>query len=132
MKPSFFRETKTAVHSQQALLAQRSQAYAMEQYVLAGLCVYSQIVIGAALGCASCTVSYPLLTRFAFGSAAYATLYGIINAANSLTTSLAPVVTNVLFDQTGSYNTALLGGLALCVVSLLLLPFLKGVKEPQA
>ena len=49
MKPSFFRETKTAVHSQQALLAQRSQAYALEQYVLAGLCVYSQIVIGAAL-----------------------------------------------------------------------------------
>lgn len=90
------------------------------------------IVIGAALGCASCTVSYPLLTRFAFGSAAYATLYGVINAANSLTTSLAPVVTNVLFDRTGSYNTALLGGLALCVVSLLLLPFLKGVKEPQA
>ena len=89
------------------------------------------IVGGAALGCASCTVSYPQLTRYALGNVAFATLYGVINAANSLTTSLSPVITNALFDSTGSYNVALIMGIALCAAALFLLPFLKSAKVPD-
>lgn len=86
------------------------------------------IIAGAALGCASCTVAYPLLARYALGTAAYASLYGMINAANSLTTSLAPVLTNAVYDRTGSYHTALIAGIALCVISIFLLLPLKEEK----
>ncbi|MDO4836753.1 MAG: MFS transporter [Clostridia bacterium] len=86
------------------------------------------IIAGAALGCASCTVAYPLLARYALGTAAYASLYGMINAANSLTTSLAPVLTNAVYDYTGSYRGALIAGIVLCVISFFLLLPLKEEK----
>lgn len=90
--------------------------------------VHVLIVLGAALGCASCTVAYPLLARYALGTAAYASLYGMINAANSLTTSLAPVLTNAVYDGTGSYRGALIAGIVLCFVSVFLLLPLKEEK----
>mgnify|MGYP001068650610 CR=1 FL=1 len=79
------------------------------------------IVAGAALGCAVGTVAYPILTQSAFGTRAYATIYGIITAANSLASSVCPIFTNSVYDGTGSYRPALVTSivLALAVLGLL-------------
>ncbi len=79
------------------------------------------IVAGAALGCAVGTVAYPILTQSAFGTRAYATIYGIITAANSLASSVCPIFTNSVYDGTGSYSPALVTSivLALAVLGLL-------------
>ena len=76
---------------------------------------------GAALGCAVGTVAYPILTQSAFGTRAYATIYGIITAANSLASSVCPIFTNSVYDGTGSYSPALVTSivLALAVLGLL-------------
>ncbi|MGI5883489.1 MAG: MFS transporter [Candidatus Spyradocola sp.] len=79
------------------------------------------VVAGAALGCAVGTVAYPILTQSAFGTRAYATIYGIITAANSLACSVCPIFTNSVYDGTGSYKMALLTSIVLTAAVLGLL-----------
>ncbi len=87
------------------------------------------IVAGAALGCAVGTVAYPILTQAAFGTRAYAAIYGIISAANSLACSVCPIFTNAVYDGTGSYNAALLCSIAMTVVALLMLPIIRPLRR---
>ena len=90
------------------------------------------IVAGASLGCAVGTVAYPLLTQSAFGTRAYATIYGIITAANSLACSICPIYTNTIYDTTGSYNAALLTSIALTAMALCLLFTIRPLKREEA
>lgn len=90
------------------------------------------VVAGAALGCAVGTVAYPNLTQAAFGTVAYAAIYGIVSAANSLSNSIAPLYYSAVYDITGSYNIALITGIVLVGVSLLLLLIIKPIKRPEA
>ena len=90
------------------------------------------IVAGAALGCAAGTVAYPILTQSAFGTRAYATIYGIISAANSLACSICPVFTNAVYDGTGSYAAALLTSIVLTVAVLGLLFTIRPLRPEEA
>lgn len=97
----------------------------------ANLWAHILVVAGAALGCAVGTVAYPNLTQAAFGTVAYATIYGIVNAANSLSNSVAPLYYSAIYDATGSYNIALITGIVLVGVSLLLLCVIKPIARPE-
>lgn len=98
----------------------------------ANLWAHILVVAGAALGCAVGTVAYPNLTQAAFGTVAYAAIYGIVSAANSLSNSIAPLYYSAVYDITGSYNIALITGIVLVGVSLLLLLIIKPIKRPEA
>lgn len=98
----------------------------------ANLWAHILVVAGAALGCAVGTVAYPNLTQAAFGTVAYAAIYGIVSAANSLSNSIAPLYYSAVYDITGSYNIALITGMVLVGVSLLLLLVIKPIKRPEA
>lgn len=87
------------------------------------------IVLGAGMGCAVGTVAYPILTQAAFGTRAYATIYGIISAANSLACSICPIYTGAVYDQTGSYNAALVTSIGLTVVAVVLLFLIRPLKR---
>lgn len=87
------------------------------------------IVLGAGMGCAVGTVAYPILTQAAFGTRAYATIYGIISAANSLACSICPIYTGAVYDQTGSYNAALISSIGLTVVAVVLLFLIRPLKR---
>ena len=89
------------------------------------------VVLGASLGCAVGTVAYPVLTQAAFGTVAYAAIYGIVSAANSLSNSVAPLFYSAVYDATGSYNAALITGIALVGVSLMLLLIIKPIQRPE-
>lgn len=89
------------------------------------------IILGAALGCAVGTVAYPILTQAAFGTMAYASIYGVVSAANSLSNSIAPLFSGAMYDATGSYNAALLVCIGLVGAALLLLLIIKPCKRPN-
>ena len=97
----------------------------------ANLWAHILVVAGAALGCAVGTVAYPNLTQAAFGTVAYATIYGIVSAANSLSNSVAPLYYSAIYDITGSYNIGLITGIVLVIVALLLLMLIKPIKRPE-
>ena len=90
------------------------------------------VVVGAALGCASGTVSYPILAQSAFGTRDYATIYGIVSAANSLAGSISPLFFNRVYDATGSSNGALLTGIALTVLAQVMLQCVRPAKKEAA
>jgi hypothetical protein len=56
---------------------------------------------------------------------------GIVNAANSLSNSVAPLYYSAIYDATGSYNIALITGIVLVGVSLLLLCVIKPISRPE-
>ena len=87
------------------------------------------VIVGAALGCASGTVSYPILAQSAFGTRDYATIYGIVSAASSLA---SPLFFNRVYDATGSYNGALLTGIALTVLAQVMLQCVRPAKKEAA
>ena len=89
------------------------------------------LVLTIALGCASSTVLYPLLTRYSFGSRAYAELYGVITAANSLSSSACYLFQNAVYDSTGSYNLAYIISIGLTVLALLAIPLLKETRPDK-
>ena len=85
------------------------------------------IVLGASVGCASSTMTIPLMTRYSFGTRSYTYLYGIFNAANLFTAAFTQVFTNSVYTATGSYNLAILISIGLCVLSIAIVPFLRPV-----
>ncbi len=93
---------------------------------------HMMVIVGAALGCASGTVSYPILAQSAFGTRDYATIYGIVSAASSLASSISPLFFNRVYDATGSYNGALLTGIALTVLAQVMLQCVRPAKKEAA
>ena len=88
-------------------------------------------VITVAVGAASSTVLYPLLTRYCFGNMAYFSLYGCISAVNSLTTSASYILQNAVYDATGSYSAVFIACIGLSLLGMAMLPILKKTKKEE-
>ena len=89
------------------------------------------IVIGA-LGTASSNVSFPVLTRHAFGTRDYAAINGYLMGCTYITSSMTTVAANTIFSMTGTYVPALLAGIAASFLTVGLLFLVKAVKVPEA
>ena len=68
------------------------------------LLVLYTILMGLGIGGWMPTMS--LLTSVNFGLLAYGTIYGALNAFQSLSAATSPILSGYLFDRTGTYETA--------------------------
>ena len=85
-----------------------------------------------AMGTAASNVSYPVTTRYAFGTRAYTTLYGYMMGLNFVLSSFGAVIANGIFTSTGSYNGIILICIAAGLVGLVSLRFVRpAVREPE-
>ena len=80
--------------------------------------MHMAVVIGSGFGCAMDSVSYPMLTEYACGKKDYAAVYGVINAMNVLGSAVCPMLTNAIYDSTGSYDAALLMAIVLLLLAV--------------
>ena len=90
------------------------------------------IVTGAALGCASGTIAYPLLTLSVCGTKDYPTLNGIVMAVASLGSTLSPFINNAIYDAKGSYNIAFISSAGMAVIAMVLTAVIRTVKKDAA
>ena len=89
------------------------------------------LIMLAALGTAASNVSYPVTTRYAFGTRAYTTLYGYMMGLNFVVSSLGAVIANGIFTGTGSYNGIILICVAASLLGLVSLRFVRpAASEP--
>ena len=89
------------------------------------------LIMLAALGTAASNVSYPVTTRYAFGTRAYTTLYGYMMGLNFVVSSLGAVIANSIFTGTGSYNGIILICVAASLLGLVSLRFVRpAASEP--
>lgn len=95
----------------------------------ANILFHAPAVIAVAVGAASSTVLYPLLTRYCFGNIAYFPLYGCVSAVNSLTTSVSYILQNAVYDATGSYSTVFIACICLSVLGMAMIPILKKAEK---
>ncbi len=85
-----------------------------------------------AMGTAASNVSYPVTTRYAFGTRAYTTLYGYMMGLNFVLSSFGAVIANGIFTSTGSYNGIILICIAAGLVGLVSLRFVRpAAKEAE-
>ena len=85
-----------------------------------------------AMGTAASNVSYPVTTRYAFGTRAYTTLYGYMMGLNFVLSSFGAVIANGIFTSTGSYNGIILICIAAGLVGLVSLRFVRpAVRETE-
>lgn len=86
------------------------------------------LILFASLGNAASNLSYPLTTRYAFGTRSYATLYGYMMGTNFVTSSVALFLSNRIYTVSGTYNPALLLLMGCAAAGLLLLPLIRPVQ----
>lgn len=87
------------------------------------------LIMLTALGTAASNVSYPVTTRYAFGTRAYTTLYGYMMGINFVLSSFGAVIANGIFTSTGSYNPMILICMGASVIGLLSLRFMRPVEN---
>jgi len=69
-----------------------------------------------------------LLTSTNFGLLAYGTIYGALNASQSLSAATSPILSGYLFDRTGTYETAFI----ITVVAVALgIPTILAIRRPK-
>ncbi len=90
------------------------------------------LVLGAAIGCASGTVAYPLMTQAVFGNRDYTALAGLMMALGNLGGCIAPFFGNAVFDTTGNYRTAYIAAAAVTVLTVVSALIVKTIKKPEA
>lgn len=83
------------------------------------------LIMFATFGTASSNLSYPVTTRFAFGTRNYQKLFGYMIGTNFITGSVGAVLANRLYTIYGTYNPAIFLSMALAVLALALLPIVK-------
>ena len=69
-------------------------------------------------------VGIPLLTRKLFGSENYASAYSVITIFTSVGSASALTIIGLIYDGTGGYSAALLGGLGIDMINLMILALL--------
>ena len=74
-------------------------------------------------------VGIPLLTRSLFGAKNYASVYSVITLFTSLGSSLSLTIIGLVYDFTGGYRTALVGGIAIDCVNACILIALLGMSR---
>lgn len=87
------------------------------------------VMIGSGLGCAMGSVSYPMLTEYACGKKDYPTVYGVINAMNVLGGAVCPMLTNAIYDNTGSYDAALIMAAGLLLMAAVCHTMVKRIRS---
>lgn len=90
------------------------------------------LVLGAAIGCASGTVAYPLMTQAVFGNRDYTALAGLMMALGNLGGCIAPFFGNAVFDTTGNYRAAYIAAAGVTVLTILLTLIVKTIRKPEA
>lgn len=75
----------------------------------------------AALGIASSTVLFPLITRRIFGLKEYAPIWGNVSMATAFGVAVGSPIWGMFYDYFGSYHIAFMGAPVLLAVNLLLL-----------
>ena len=83
------------------------------------------LIMLAAVGTAASNVSYPVTTRYAFGTRAYTTLYGYMMGINFITSSVGVVFANRIYTVTGSYNAIMFICMAASVAGLAALKLIR-------
>ena len=86
------------------------------------------LIMLCAAGTAASNVSYPVTTRYAFGTRAYTTLYGIMMGINFVMSSFGAVIANRIFTLNGSYNMMILICIGASAAGLASLRFLRPVE----
>lgn len=89
------------------------------------------LIMLTAMGTAASNVSYPVTTRYAFGTRSYTTLYGYMMGINFVMSSLGAVIANRIFTSTGSYNTVILICMGISLVGLASLRFIRPAKDEK-
>lgn len=87
------------------------------------------VMIGSGLGCAMGSVSYPMLTEYACGKKDYPTVYGVIKAMNVLGGAVCPMLTNAIYDNTGSYDAALIMAAGLLLMAAVCHTMVKRIRS---
>ena len=84
------------------------------------------ILMGLGIGGWMPTMS--LLTSVNFGLLAYGTIYGALNAFQSISAATSPILSGYLFDKTGTYETAFI----ITVVAVALgIPTILAIRRPK-
>lgn len=115
----------------------KSMFLSMGLLIVSFICMYfanlnflhAGIVIGAAMGCASGTIAYPLLTQSICGNKDYAMISGIVTAIGSLGGALCPVITNGMYDQLGNYHLAFIICTVLTLLVLVMVLIIRPMKK---
>lgn len=89
------------------------------------------LILLGGLGTASSNVSYPVLTRFAFGTRDFTRLNGLLMGMNYVTCSIGTVCANLIYSATGSYNAVLFLCMGLCALVIAILPLIRPVSRTQ-
>ena len=87
------------------------------------------LIMVASLGTAASNVSFPITTRYAFGTREYTTLYGYMIGTNFVIGSVGPFAANRIFTVTGSYEKAILMCMAAAAAGLVSLLFVRPAKK---
>ena len=83
------------------------------------------LILIIALGTSSSNVSYPITTRYAFGTRDYTSIYGIMMGMNFVTCSVGVVLANSVYSAAGTYDPMILVCSGMGVLAIALLPFIK-------
>jgi len=78
-------------------------------------------VLTSAMGSAYGSVSFPILARGLYGTREYTAVVGILMAAGSLGSAIAPTLYGAVYDSVGSYRPAFLVTAALALVFTILM-----------
>ena len=63
-------------------------------------------IVFVGIGCAYATVANTVLTIEFFGKKDYNSIFGVLTAIGALGSMISPIITGILFDQTGSYTNS--------------------------
>ena len=77
------------------------------------------ILLGLAAGAEVALLAY-LVSRF-FGLRRYGLIYGVTLSAFSMGAAVGPKLTGVVFDRTGNYDAALIGGIVIFIIGAALI-----------
>ena len=84
------------------------------------------ILMGLGIGGWMPTMS--LLTSVNFGLLAYGTIYGALNAFQSISAATSPILSGYLFDKTGTYETAFI---ITAIAVVLGIPTILAIRRPK-
>ena len=87
------------------------------------------LIMLASLGTAASNVSFPITTRYAFGTREYTTLYGYMMGTNFVIGSVGPFIANRIFTVSGTYQKAILMCMAAAAAGLVSLLFVRPAKR---
>ncbi|MBN1191929.1 MAG: MFS transporter [Dehalococcoidales bacterium] len=84
------------------------------------------IILG--LGIGGWMANMSLLTSHNFGLIAYGTIFGVLNAFQSLGGAVSPIFSGYFYDKTGSYDMAFITMMVLIALGL---PFILALRRPR-